>query len=76
MGGTAAVRQTLVTLCCTALFKAEKEPTKMPSKKKKKKKNQKQQYSPCPNKATKSKKYLTIYSINIDLYYSTKKYYL
>ena len=38
MGGTAAVRQTLVTLCCTALFKAEKEPTKMPSKKKKKKK--------------------------------------
>ena len=75
MGGTAAVRQTLVTLCCTALLKAKKKPTKMPSKKKKKK-NQKQQYSPCPNKATKSKKYLTIYSINIDLYYSTKKYYL
>ena len=38
MCGTAAVRQTLVTLCCTALFKAKKEPTKMPSKKKKKKK--------------------------------------
>ena len=39
MGGTAAVRETLVTLCCTALFKAKKEPTKMPSKKKKKIRN-------------------------------------
>ena len=38
MIGTTAVRQTLVTLCYTALFKAKNEPTKMPSKKKKKKK--------------------------------------
>ena len=50
----------------------------MPSKKKNnnKKTPQKQQYSPSPNKAKKAKKHLTIYSINIELDYSTKKYYL
>ena len=78
MVDTTAVWQTLVTLCCAASFKAKKNPQKCRQKKKKNKKKtpQKQQYWPSPNKAKKAKKHLTIYSINIELDYSTKKYYL
>ena len=68
-----AVRETLLALRCAISFKAKKEPPKMFSKKKKI--TERAIHTESKQSQTKSKKYLTIYSINIGLYYSTKKYY-
>ena len=75
MVDTTAVWQTLVTLCCAASFKAKKESAKMPSKKTKKPHRNSNTHR-VQTKLKKAKKHLTIYSINIELDYSTKKYYL
>ena len=68
---TGAVRQNLVTLCFVFSYKGKKETPKMPSIKKKIIAERAIHIEPKQSKQ-KSKKYLTIYSINLGLYYSTK----
>ena len=65
---TTAVWQAVVTLYRAVSFKAIKQPKKC-------RQFWGQQYIPTPNKAKQKAKYLTIYSINISLYYNTQQYY-
>ena len=64
-----AVWETLLALRFAISFKAKKEPPKIFSKRKI---AERAIHTESKQSQTKSKKYLTIYSINIGLYYSTK----